>query len=116
MATPASQTSQSCKGSPGADPSPSQDWAQKISHGDLDKLTDQEVIEHGVGMRIEQRGHGIMYVAALLRGGSAQRCGKICPHDELIQIDTYEIQVGDEVEMIRGLVLGEVDIFTIYLS
>lgn len=114
IATPASQ---SCNSSPRADPSPSlHTQALKRVQGDFDLLTDQEVIEHGVGMRIEQRGHGIMYVAALLKGGSAQRCGKIRPHDELIQIDDYEIQIGDPVEMIRGLVLGKVEILKMRIS
>eukprot|EP00802_Teleaulax_amphioxeia_P003351 Tamp_03354.p1 GENE.Tamp_03354~~Tamp_03354.p1 ORF type:complete len:1136 (-),score=161.54 Tamp_03354:370-3582(-) len=71
-----------------------------------DALSDPDVIEHGVGMRIEQRGHGIMYVAAILEGGSAQLCKRIALHDELIKIDHHEIRMGDEVEKIRGLVLG----------
>ncbi len=80
------------------------------------ELADQYTSEHhGVGMRIEQRGHGIMcvchdlslaqtpflacsptilksgngvgrYVAAIMDGGSAQLCNKIALHDELIKI------------------------------
>ena len=46
------------------------------------------------------------YVAGIMEGLSADLCGKIQMHDELIQVDDYEIQLGDAVEMIRERVLG----------
>ena len=63
-----------------------------VSEIDRTSLPDNDAVLHGVGMRLEQRGlQGAVYVANIIKGGSADRSGLIAVLDVLTQVDAKAI-------------------------
>mmetsp|Transcript_21228 Transcript_21228/g.53240 ORF Transcript_21228/g.53240 Transcript_21228/m.53240 type:complete len:497 (+) Transcript_21228:72-1562(+) len=60
----------------------------------------------GVGIFFQQEANSWIYVASIVPGSSADRCGLIRGDDELIQVDSVKVTAQESLADVRMLILG----------